>query len=49
MKDLKNATPEELIARQKLLENEIQANDEESAMLQQELDDIYAEQDSRRR
>ena len=49
MKDLKNATPEELTARQKLLENEIQANDEENAMLQQELDGIDAEQDSRRR
>ncbi len=49
MKDLKNATPEDLTARQKLLENEIQANDEENAMLQQELDGIYAEQDSRRR
>ena len=49
MKDLKNQTPEELTARQKLLEDEIQANEEESAMLQQELDGIYAEQDRRRR
>ena len=48
MKDLKTATPEELTTRQRLLEGEITANEEEAAMLQRELDDIYAEQDRRR-
>ena len=46
--DLKAATPEELTARQKLLESEIEANEEENRMLQEELDKIYAEQDKRR-
>lgn len=46
--DLKAATPEELTARQKLLESEIEANEEESHVLQAELDQIYAEQDKRR-
>lgn len=46
--DLKTATPEALTARQKLLENEIEANEEENRMFQAELDQIYAEQDRRR-
>ncbi|CAI10417.1 hypothetical protein p1D17 (plasmid) [Aromatoleum aromaticum EbN1] len=46
--DLKTATPEELTARQKLLESEIEANEEENRMFQEELDKIYAEQDKRR-
>ena len=45
---LKAATPEELTARQKLLEGEIEANEEENRVLQAELDKIYAAQDRRR-
>ncbi len=48
MKDLKTATSEELTARQKLLEDEIEANEQENAIYQSELDGIYAEQDCRR-
>ena len=46
--DLKTLTPEALAARQQLLENEIDANEEESRQFQAELDQIYAEQDRRR-
>jgi hypothetical protein len=46
--DLKTATSEALAARQKLLENEIEANEEENRQFQAELDQIYAEQDQRR-
>lgn len=46
--DLKTATPEDLSARQRLLESEIEANEEENRMMQAELDQIYAEQDLRR-
>lgn len=46
--DLNTASPEELTERQKLLESEIQANEEENSMLQAELDNIYAEQNQRR-
>lgn len=46
--DLKAATPEELASRQKLLESEIESNEEENRVLQAELDKIYAEQDRRR-
>jgi hypothetical protein len=40
-------TAEELQARQKALEGEIQANEDENRILQAELDRIYAEQDRR--
>lgn len=46
--DLKTATPGELKNRQKLLEEEIEANEEENRFMQMELDEIYAEQDRRR-
>lgn len=46
--DLKTATPEELTKRQKLLESEIDANEEETRVYQEELNQIYAEQDRRR-
>lgn len=46
--DLKTASPEEIAARQKLLEGEIEANEEENRIFQTELDQIYAEQDRRR-
>lgn len=45
--DVKSATPEDLAARQKILEGEIEANNEENRQLQIELDQIYAEQDRR--
>jgi len=48
MSDLKSKTAEELVARQKLLEDEIECSQEEIAMMQRELDGIYAEQDRRR-
>lgn len=46
--DLKAQSAEDLAARQKLLEGEIQANEEENRFMQSELDAIYAEQDRRR-
>lgn len=48
MIDLKTATPEELKSRQKLLESEIDANEEENRMYQEELNQVYAEQDRRK-
>lgn len=45
---LPSQTREELLSRQKLLENEIEANEEENRALQKELDAIYAELDRRR-
>lgn len=48
MTDLTKATQEELAARQKLLEDEISANEEENRLNQAELNEIYAEQDRRR-
>ena len=44
---LTTKTAQELAARQRLLEDEIQANEEESRLMQSELDRIYAEQDRR--
>lgn len=46
--DVKTATTEELKARQKLLESEIDANEEETRALQEQLNRVYAEQDRRR-
>lgn len=45
---LESKTPEELLARQRLLESEIEANEEENRACQAELDKVYAEQDRRR-
>jgi len=44
-REAKTATAEDLSARQRLLESEIEANEEENRALQAELDKIYAEQD----
>ena len=49
MNDLTSKTPEELVNRQKLLESEIAANEEENNLMQSELNGIYAEQDRRRK
>lgn len=46
--ELKTKTADELLARQRLLEDELRANEEESTAMQAELDGIYAEQDRRR-
>lgn len=48
MSDPKTMTPEALTARQKLLESEIDANEEEARMYQEELNQVYAEQDRRK-
>lgn len=48
MNALNQKAVEELQARQKLLEDEIQANEDENREFQAELDSIYAEQDRRR-
>lgn len=45
---LESKTSEELLARQRLLESEIEANEEENRAYQSELDKVYAEQDRRR-
>lgn len=46
--NLQSKPAEELAARQRLLESEIQANEDETRQMQAELDAIYAEQDRRR-
>lgn len=45
---LQELTKEELYAQQRLLESEIDANEEEIRAYQAELDQIYEEQDRRR-
>lgn len=47
MADLTKATQEDLSARQKILEGEIEDNEEEIRQCQAELNEIYAEQDRR--
>jgi len=47
MEDLASKTAEHLMERQRVLEGEIEANEEENRILQRELDAIYAEQDRR--
>lgn len=46
--DLKTATAAALASRQRVLESEIEANEEENRQLQAELNKLYAEQDRRR-
>lgn len=46
--DTKQATDQELNQRQKLLEDEIEANEQENRLYQDELNKIYAEQDARK-
>jgi hypothetical protein len=46
--DFQSKSLEELATRQRLLESEIEANEEEIRGYQSELDRIYAEQDRRR-
>ena len=48
MTDLKTKTAEDLLARQKLLESEIETNEQEIQLFQAELDQIYEEQGRRR-
>lgn len=45
---LESKTAEELLARQRLLESEIDATEEETRAYQAELDKVYAEQARRR-
>ena len=45
VKSIKIEFPQEMLTRQRILEGEIQANEEENAVLQRELSSIYAEQD----
>lgn len=45
---LQELTPEELYAKQRLLESEIDANEEEIRAYQSELNAVYEEQDRRR-
>ena len=46
--NLSKLSDDDLKSRQKILENEIDSNDEENKILQDDLDKIYAEQDARR-
>jgi hypothetical protein len=48
MTNIATAPDQELAQRQKALEGEMQANEDENRGLQAELDEIYAEQDRRR-
>ena len=48
MNEVAKKSADELTTRQKLLEGEIQANEDENQVLQAELDQIYAEQNRRR-
>ncbi len=48
MSDLTQKTPEELTLRQRTLEGEIQASEDEMHAMQNELNAIYREQDRRR-
>ena len=48
MKDLTEVSQEALIARQRILESEISANEEEIHLLQMELNGIYSELDRRK-
>jgi hypothetical protein len=48
MTNIATTPDQDLAQRQRVLEGEIQANEEENRVLQAELDEIYAEQDRRR-
>ena len=48
MENLTGVLQEALIARQRILESEISANEEEIHLLQMELNGIYAELDKRK-